>query len=60
MKRIECLRAIYRDLESCIEVKILGAVAGARSAFVMVGIKVPGVRQLRNAEQVDLVRLDQG
>jgi hypothetical protein len=26
----------------------------------MVGVKAPGVRQLRHAEQVDLVRHDQG
>lgn len=31
-----------------------------RVAAVMVGVKAPGVRQLRHAEQVDLVRHDQG
>ena len=32
----------------------------ARRPAVLVGLKAPGVRQLRHAERVDLVRRDQG
>src|SRR5262249_33967005 len=37
-----------------------GVGAGAGVAAVMVGLKAAGVRQLRHAEQVDLMRHDQG
>jgi hypothetical protein len=36
------------------------ALYSARCRLVMVGLKAPVVRQLRHAEQVDLVRHDQG